>query len=460
MCLRLYKLGFVVRSLRDDPEGTDLIRKKVKGKHCAWDRNSKSIYKEFGSEDDQDEWFHVEEKPDTLVNHLRSEFQIMDGATLNDLFYNLRKYPIWNVLGDVLSPKFCYGDHTYDGDCPETLVLGLVGEISAGNLTFEPVMNASPNRQFLGDTPIELEETIRFIDLAEDDIVCEGDFCYSLMDVLFILGGGQPREQYYLEQNGLCELVNGVELAIEPHVGLLHPIQLRGQVTLADIFKMVEDDELLTSFIGGYSWCRAIKEFHEAAKQPPHVADDKDEEVFYCEVKVSGDISTYKGETGISIGNDFVGYGELAKDEKEYWDQHPEKRRPKYTRYSLSLSPMNTIAHLPVRLEDDFDIVEMTRGVKGDLDRLNCSRQLTLLDILDAIYWDISFHGGPQDAEDFKEELGDRVASCKHEMKRHVRLGHWLWNQTFARLWFCDRKGLLRYTSVKDMMKDLELDDE
>jgi len=175
MCLRLYKLGFAVRRVRDDPEGTDLIRKKVKGKHTAWDRNSKSVYKEFESEDDQDDWFHVEEKPETLVNCLRDEFQIMEGATLDDLFYNLRQYPVWNVLGDILSPKFCFEDHLYDGDQPDKLTFGLVGEISNGWLTFQPVMNTIPNRKYLGGTPIEFEKTLRFIDLNDpDDVICEG----------------------------------------------------------------------------------------------------------------------------------------------------------------------------------------------------------------------------------------------------------------------------------------------
>jgi hypothetical protein len=36
-----------------------------------------------------------------------------------------------------------------------------------------------------------------------------------------------------------------------------------------------------------------------------------------------------------------------------------------------------------------------------------------LLSILDAVYWDISFYGGPQEAEEFKEELCRRVDEIK-----------------------------------------------
>jgi hypothetical protein len=68
---------------------------------------------------------------------------------------------------------------------------------------------------------------------------------------------------------------------------------------------------------------------------------------------------------------------------------------------------MYELAHLPVKLNNQCHLYDNKKlAFSGQKD-------FTLLEVLDAIYWDISFMGGPEDNSDFLEEMKDRVESIE-----------------------------------------------
>lgn len=164
-------------------------------------------------------------------------------------------------------------------------------------------------------------------------------------------------------------------------------------VTLGQIFASVAAHDEIKNAVAEYAWCGYIDEFHEAALEPRAEEEDGDTKLVRLEVCAFGELHTYKGETDFSIITDFCGYDA----DGDHW--------------SLSFSPMNTIAHLPVSINEEFAVR------KDNAEEVfKAKRVFTLLEFLDAIYWDISFHGGPADTAKFAEELSASVAELKREI--------------------------------------------
>ncbi len=169
-------------------------------------------------------------------------------------------------------------------------------------------------------------------------------------------------------------------------------------VTLHDIFDAVDMEPELKEFISQYSWCRHIDEFHaDANKFVPEsfVPESEEDPLKYLEIRWHVNTSSYKGKQSIDISSDFHGVGESG------------------TSYSVSYSPMGKLAHLPVKLSTDFDIyASFAKGKKEKL-LFHGEQWFSLLEVLDAIYDDISFNGGTDDNVRFLEEMQETTAKIK-----------------------------------------------
>tara|TARA_Y100000310_G_C20342058_1_gene650278 strand:- start:389 stop:715 length:327 start_codon:yes stop_codon:yes gene_type:complete len=85
---------------------------------------------------------------------------------------------------------------------------------------------------------------------------------------------------------------------------------------------------------------------------------------------------------------------------------------------------MENIANFPVLLNEEVDFaffmgivngdvkdsVEFLKKIKQDGPKsVNLKKSFSLLDVLEAIYWDISFYGGPDETVAFFEEMTKRA---------------------------------------------------
>lgn len=164
-------------------------------------------------------------------------------------------------------------------------------------------------------------------------------------------------------------------------------------VTLGDFFRAVAAYPTLVMFVAQYSWCWAIEEFHAEALLPP-VARKDDEQLEALEISQYFEIQDpdlkYPSIEHIQMATDFHGIG---KDKGKSW--------------SVSLSQMNELAHLPLRLKR---IAQLYRNYEPSGEWPCC---FTLLEVLDAVYDDISFHGGPESRREFSKELMQRIEDVK-----------------------------------------------
>lgn len=181
-------------------------------------------------------------------------------------------------------------------------------------------------------------------------------------------------------------------------------------VTLKDIFAIVERYPSLVSFIRDYSKCFHIDEFHEAAKEPQVEKEEFDHIIDYLEVYKFWHVNEYKKKISFSINEEFHGIGHYIKDTEH-------RKAGDAERFSMSYSPMNEIAHYEVRLNSNVSLYSPYnhKAPKRSEERLLIEGEtyFTLLEVLNAIYYDISFVGGPEDNKAFLEKMRERVDEIK-----------------------------------------------
>lgn len=165
-------------------------------------------------------------------------------------------------------------------------------------------------------------------------------------------------------------------------------VKISPGVTLGEIFKSVDRHPELKQVIAAYAWCGSIDEFHaEALKpRPEEQAEESKDRIVKLIVKQYAQLSDENEHKDFNIITEFCGSG------------------PNKERWSVSCTPMNELAHLPVEIDETFTI---ERNWKEEI--LSIQKSLNLLEFLDAIYWDISFHGSPEDNARFVEELQQQI---------------------------------------------------
>jgi hypothetical protein len=124
---------------------------------------------------------------------------------------------------------------------------------------------------------------------------------------------------------------------------------------------------MLEAFIGMYSWCNA-KLYHAEAGTTckPCGLDRLEIEVWFRDNYFDISLHGYEGAEA----------------------------------YAIDFTPLNSIAHLPLTLSNKL-------SVHVNNARIDSEEQYTfsLLDVLDAIYYEISFHGSPIEREAASNEL-------------------------------------------------------
>jgi len=209
-----------------------------------------------------------------------------------------------------------------------------------------------------------------------------------------------------LTKNGLIEIEYKKEPELVESVhywnSLRSACEIEDGVTLGDIFKFVESSELLTRFIGAYSWCGAIDEFHHDAKLPGSPSAPDDDPLEHLEISRYGEINVWHASEGSDFSTS-AHFSGIAKSGQNY---------------SVSYTPVQNLVHLPVKLNKKFTI---KRNFEETI--FEGETYFTLLDILDTIYDDISFMGGPKDNVAFLEEMHATIADIDERTARGEVVG-------------------------------------
>ena len=167
-------------------------------------------------------------------------------------------------------------------------------------------------------------------------------------------------------------------------------------VTLGDLFDAVSRDEDLMDFIARYSWCRAIDAFHAEALRPPNVTEPTEADADLVEIVIE------------MFGEVHRNYQDASKpDTFEGIYPHISGIDAKGESWGISFMGMNELAALPLRL---IPTITFSKNFET---MFVAEYSMSLLEVLDAIYWEISFHGGPEDTAKLKDSLIQAVEEIK-----------------------------------------------
>lgn len=373
--------------------------KKIDGKFAIINKATKETVALFDNQDDQENWFYREQPIDNIFIYLRSNVVIQPGTTLGDLKKAIVKFEELDDLLKVLFPTYPeLKNSTFQLiDEPAKLLMvkhsGVIQKFgNVARLTVCSDLGFDNNCNWDDSTEIQIDNNF-------DSELGNGVFQPSLLEFLKALYGIEFDPCAFMEDG----VYNGHGYLIEePLTYLLSPCAVSENLTLGDVFNFVEKHEILHDFIAFYSWCRPIDEFHAQAKLPN---DENDEKIWHLEIYRR--VSLYVKKNYFNFDPNLHGIGELSDAEKQHYINN-SLPLPNHTNYGISCAKMNNLAHLPIHLNYDCDVYENDKQHKV-IHHTQYKMDYTLLDILDAIYWEISFFGGPEDnlekeiEENFKE---------------------------------------------------------
>jgi hypothetical protein len=168
-----------------------------------------------------------------------------------------------------------------------------------------------------------------------------------------------------------------------------HTLQIDAEFTLGDLFRLIDRDgvEFLEAVTG-----ECIEPVLAEARTP----DESDGAMQIAYLRVCN----AHGED--CLRRDFDGWGAWDEPYDGAWQESPDT--PRAGPISVSLTPVNRLLHLPLRY--DPELVFRTReGVEEYRTRID----ITLIEFLKAIFFDLTFHGSPEQRDEFREELRGRV---------------------------------------------------
>lgn len=185
---------------------------------------------------------------------------------------------------------------------------------------------------------------------------------------------------------------------------LSKPCKIKKGVTLGDILNWVKDNKYLKVFFSQYSHCdvEAFIAQSEIPYSPPEKEEDKLEklEIFWV-----ADQDEDNGKKKVYFSPGFHAIG--TPDPSSHY--YPEDGGS--INYSIALTPVNELVHLPVVLNKKLDIYGADYN-KSEIE-FSAENDFTLLDVLHAIFWEISFYGGPNTKKEFKESINAKMDEIK-----------------------------------------------
>lgn len=163
-------------------------------------------------------------------------------------------------------------------------------------------------------------------------------------------------------------------------------------VTLEDIITFTARDEMLRLIVGAYSGCSVMDFYDELRKGVKPISPDA--KIQYCTVALEVEITEATGQKPAKeIDSTLSFYG--CSNNKETW--------------ALDLAPLAKIAALPFRLEANSTVASL--GENSDEVETELKHTPKLLDLLDAIFFDLSFHGSPEEKAEHLSILEEAMQS-------------------------------------------------
>ena len=191
-------------------------------------------------------------------------------------------------------------------------------------------------------------------------------------------------------------------------------IEIDDDITLRDLFRIFAPIKL---FIEAYSSI-PFDDYAKELDKPTDWAKKESCPIDYIEVAWSGEY--FERYNSLSLYPDARGVNESVPEEKHgVWENEDTPPPSRY--WGIDAQPMNSICDLPIKINNLVTIYKLEDG-KKIIEKWK--KDFMLLEFLDAIFYEISFFGTPEDRDDFMGVLNERVKEVENmtEEEKKIRL--------------------------------------
>lgn len=195
------------------------------------------------------------------------------------------------------------------------------------------------------------------------------------------------------------------------HERLFDIVTLDAAVTLGDIFRLLDAGPLLRQIFRRDFADELCAEARKGAVAENAPDPSSPESIEYLELYqvwlLDTSTSVYTSTRRLQLHG--VGC-ELTRDAPDYGRSKCER-----IHWSVSLTPLRELLSLPLRVNPEVRLMEDDINAKAFGDEVARGRHpdVTLGQVIDGVVWELSFHGGPQERAEFRDELNQQVAAVK-----------------------------------------------
>ncbi len=190
---------------------------------------------------------------------------------------------------------------------------------------------------------------------------------------------------------------------------LIKKVDLDNSFTLGDVLFVCEKSKIPMETLQKLVRCHYVKQYCKEVKKRA----DKNSEIDYLEIYWGGNIDDMSGQVECNSQWIFHGLGKKGVVSDDYTNaMSPEEKGNYREKYAVEFSPMYKLAHLPIKVLDRMIIVNELKPPtsKGSVKTIEFAPPITLIELLHAIFWELSFYGSPEERNTKIKELMRR---CK-----------------------------------------------
>ncbi len=405
--LTLTKNGLKAKSWNGEKKGKHRFKKKADGSCSVVLRDTGlEVFSAKSIEAAEEMFWETEDiSGRSIIGFLKDDIKVDEGVTLYDVYELINSDDSLKAFVDANYKNHELYKHQGKG---ETILLSkkISYDSKEAKLSQLIPIKYDINSPIVLDDDMQLSATDKTLDKIYSNN-------WNLFEILFCLFNSEEERNYTELKKDFLYDAAGTQI-YNPFEHLMDYCEL-DSVALLDLFQFVGRNEDIKEFIARYSSCSHIDDFHKAINNTPK---KKRSDLWRLEIS-HGSIDADDGYIGVN-GCDFSGIGEATKEDLKYHEENKTKP-PDSQCYAIELTPVENMAHLPIKLDDAFKIYD---GCKAPYFKYNfivdSHKRFTLLDILDAVYWEISFFGGPQDAEGMLKELNERMEDVKNNKENLI----------------------------------------
>jgi len=201
------------------------------------------------------------------------------------------------------------------------------------------------------------------------------------------------------------------EVTAGAHEWLFTPVVLEADVTVGDVFRLLDACPILTLIFArnfAVELCDEARLGAVDAKQRDPASPEGIEYLeLYPQWSLDTSTTTYASTQRLQLRG--IGF-ELQAEAPDY-----RRKRGERIQWSVSLTPLREMLALPLRVSDELCILEDDINAKAFGNEVVKGRhpEVTLAQVMDGLLWELSFHGGPQERAEVRSGLSEQLAEIE-----------------------------------------------